>query len=79
MTRTQLAVIAGAIVLAGVVVAFGPSAVADYRQSQRDDSLTCKSFQLSLAIARKDAANGKRPDWDALEQERLAGGCSVSP
>ena len=74
MTNKQLFIIVGAVILAGCLAAFGPSAFASSQQAQRDASGDCHIYRMWATL------NSVRPTTlvDRLEEERQrrSGGCS---
>ena len=69
MTTKQMSMIVGAIVLAGILVAFGPGLLGNYQQAQRDDSLECTLYGLADSVDNLAALKGQSPD-------RAAAGCN---
>lgn len=84
MKRIHIAIIAGAVLVTAVLIAFGPSTLARYQQAKIDDSLACGSWRLEKALleyrdaeaALGNAQRVSRKEWDALERERKDLGCS---
>lgn len=78
MTTKQMSMIVGAIVLAGILVAFGPGLLGNYQQAQRDDSLECTLYGLADSVDNLAALKGQSPDRAATERKRRAAGCTPS-
>lgn len=76
MSTKQILIIAGAIILAGVLIAFGPGVLSTQKQAQIDESFECAAYRAQVSLDNLVALNGKRPDRETTERMRRAAGCT---
>jgi len=78
MKGKHVAVIAGSVLIAGALVAFGPVALEERRQRIRDESIDCSLYRSNMAINNLNNVLGTATvgDYAEAERSRRAHGCT---
>ena len=78
MKGKHVAVIAGSVLIASALVAFGPVALKERQQRIRDESLGCANYRLKMSINNLQNLRGRATvgDYAEAERSRRAHGCT---